>query len=41
MHTRMTQRLGIQYPIMQGGMMWVGTAELASAVSNAQYYIGL
>lgn len=35
MHTRMTQRLGIQYPIMQGGMMWVGTAELASAVSNA------
>lgn len=35
MQTRMTQRLGIQYPIMQGGMMWVGTAELASAVSNA------
>ena len=35
MQTRMTKRLGIQYPIMQGGMMWVGTAELASAVSNA------
>ena len=27
--------LGIQYPIVQGGMMWVGRAELASAVSNA------
>jgi NAD(P)H-dependent flavin oxidoreductase YrpB (nitropropane dioxygenase family) len=27
--------LGIQYPIIQGGMQWVGTAELASAVSNA------
>jgi nitronate monooxygenase len=27
--------LGIRYPIVQGGMMWVGRAELASAVSNA------
>jgi len=27
--------LGIKYPIVQGGMMWVGRAELASAVSNA------
>jgi nitronate monooxygenase len=27
--------LGIQYPIIQGGMQWVGFAELASAVSNA------
>jgi nitronate monooxygenase len=27
--------LGIRYPIVQGGMMWVGTAELSSAVSNA------
>jgi NAD(P)H-dependent flavin oxidoreductase YrpB (nitropropane dioxygenase family) len=26
--------LGIRYPIVQGGMMWVGRAELASAVSN-------
>jgi len=33
--TRITQLLGIQYPIVQGGMMWVGRAELASAVSNA------
>ena len=27
--------LNIQYPIIQGGMMWVGRAELAAAVSNA------
>ncbi len=27
--------LGIAYPIIQGGMQWVGRAELASAVSNA------
>jgi nitronate monooxygenase len=27
--------LGIEHPIVQGGMMWVGTAEMASAVSNA------
>ena len=35
MQTRVTQLLGIKYPIIQGGMMWVGTAQLASAVSNA------
>jgi NADH:quinone reductase (non-electrogenic) len=33
--TRITQLLGIDYPIVQGGMMWVGRAELAAAVSNA------
>jgi len=33
--TKITEMLGIQYPIIQGGMMWVGTAEMASAVSNA------
>jgi NAD(P)H-dependent flavin oxidoreductase YrpB (nitropropane dioxygenase family) len=33
--TRVTELLGIDYPIVQGGMMWVGRAELASAVSNA------
>ncbi|MDY0013122.1 MAG: nitronate monooxygenase family protein [Rhodocyclaceae bacterium] len=32
---RVTEMLGIRYPIVQGGMMWVGRAELASAVSNA------
>jgi nitronate monooxygenase len=30
-----TQRLGIRYPIVQGGMQWVGRAELAAAVSQA------
>lgn len=35
MKTRVTDMLGIRYPIIQGGMQWVGTAELASAVSNA------
>jgi nitronate monooxygenase len=34
-HTRVSEMLGIRYPIIQGGMMWVGRAELASAVSNA------
>ena len=33
--TRITQLLGVRYPIIQGGMQWVGRAELASAVSNA------
>jgi len=33
--TRITELLGIEHPIVQGGMMWVGTAEMASAVSNA------
>jgi nitronate monooxygenase len=33
--TRITELLGIEYPIVQGGMMWVGRAELAAAVSNA------
>jgi len=31
MKTRVTEMLGIQYPIIQGGMQWVGYAELASA----------
>lgn len=33
--TRFTQLVGIDHPVVQGGMMWVGRAELASAVSNA------
>lgn len=33
--TRVTEKLGIRFPIIQGGMQWVGRAELASAVSNA------
>lgn len=35
MKTRITEMLGIRYPIIQGGMMWVGRAEMAAAVSNA------
>ena len=35
MKTRVTELLGIRYPIIQGGMQWVGRAELAAAVSNA------
>jgi nitronate monooxygenase len=35
MKTRVTELLGIRYPIVQGGMQWVGRAELAAAVSNA------
>jgi NADH:quinone reductase (non-electrogenic) len=35
MRTRVTEMLGIQHPIVQGGMQWVGLAELAAAVSNA------
>src|SRR5882724_4694342 len=33
--TRVTEMLGIEYPIIQGGMQWVGRAEFVSAVSNA------
>ena len=35
MKTKITELFGIKYPIIQGGMMWVGRAKLASAVSNA------
>src|SRR3546814_3178204 len=35
MKNRVTELLGVRYPIIQGGMQWVGTAEMASAVSNA------
>jgi NAD(P)H-dependent flavin oxidoreductase YrpB (nitropropane dioxygenase family) len=33
--TPFTRLLGIEHPIVQGGMQWVGRAELAAAVSNA------
>jgi len=33
--TLLTKALGISKPIVQGGMMWVGYAEMAAAVSNA------
>src|SRR5579872_3180442 len=35
MKTRITQLFGIEHPIIQGGMHFVGFAELAAAVSNA------
>ena len=35
MKTKITELLGIKYPIVQGGMHYVGFAELAAAVSNA------
>jgi nitronate monooxygenase len=33
--TRITEMLGIKYPIIQGAMQWLSRAELAAAVSNA------
>ncbi len=33
--TRLCDLLGIEYPIIQGGMVWIANAELAAAVSNA------
>jgi nitronate monooxygenase len=35
LETRLTDLCGIEHPIIQGGMQWVGTAAMASAVSNA------
>jgi enoyl-[acyl-carrier protein] reductase II len=35
MKTKITELLGIKYPIIQGGMAWTSEACLASAVSNA------
>ena len=35
MENKICKLLGIEYPVIQGGMAWVATAELAAAVSNA------
>ena len=35
LRTQICDLLGIEYPIIQGGMAWLGTAELVSAVSEA------
>jgi len=35
MRTRFTELVGVEHPIVQGGMQWVGRAELAAAVANA------
>lgn len=34
MKTRVTEQLGIQYPILQGAMAWISRPELVAAVSN-------
>lgn len=34
LRTRVTEILGIEHPVIQGGMAWTATAELAAAVSN-------
>ena len=36
--TRVTELLGIRYPIIQGGLAYLAYAELAAAVSNACGY---
>src|ERR1700741_2074707 len=33
--TRFTELFGVEHPIAQGGMQWVGRAELVSALANA------
>ncbi len=35
LRTRFTEMFGVRHPICQGGMQWVGRAELVSAVANA------
>ncbi|MCX5044003.1 nitronate monooxygenase [Aldersonia sp. NBC_00410] len=35
LRTRFTEVFGVEHPIVQGGMMWVGRAELVAAVANA------
>ena len=35
MKTKITELLGIEYPILQGGMAWIAEHKLAAAVSNA------
>ncbi|KAJ3316564.1 hypothetical protein HDU76_001706 [Blyttiomyces sp. JEL0837] len=35
LQTKFTRAVGIEHPIVQGGMQWVGYAEMAAAVSNA------
>jgi nitronate monooxygenase len=35
LRTRFTETFGVEHPIVQGGMQWVGRAELVAAVANA------
>ena len=41
MKTQITELFGIEHPIIQGGMHYVGFAELAAAVSNAGGHLHL
>ena len=34
-NTKITEMFGIEYPIVQGGLMWLARAELAAAVAEA------
>ncbi len=35
LQTRFTEMFGVEHPIVQGGMQWVGRAELVAAVAEA------
>jgi NAD(P)H-dependent flavin oxidoreductase YrpB (nitropropane dioxygenase family) len=35
MRTRFTEMFGVEHPVVQGGMQWVGRAPLVAAVANA------
>lgn len=35
LQTRITELFGVKHPIIQGGLMWVATADLTAAVANA------
>ena len=35
LRTRFTETFGVEHPVVQGGMQWVGRAELVAAVANA------
>jgi NAD(P)H-dependent flavin oxidoreductase YrpB (nitropropane dioxygenase family) len=35
LRTRFTEMFGVEHPVVQGGMQWVGRAELVAAVANA------
>ena len=34
-HTKFTETFGVEHPVVQGGMQWVGRAELVAAVANS------
>lgn len=34
--TAFTETFGVRHPIVQGGMQWVGRAELVAAVANSR-----